>query len=221
LTQFTVVTSIEVAFLAMLLYPQVMCKAQDEIDAAVGPDRLPNFDDCDSLPYVQALIKETVRWRPIAPTGFPHATMEDDTYKGMFIPKGSTVYANIFSIMSDAAVFEEPDVFHPDRFLEGSRNKLDSFSMAFGFGRRKCPGEKLALNSMFIMISRILWAFDVVPALDPNTGGEMGISQEFVGGLIRRPANLKYRFSARRSEKEMRLIYGEAERAEAEASAWK
>lgn len=142
------------------------------------------------------------------------------------------------SIMSDSTIFEQPEIFQPERFLKNSASNLDNFMMAFGFGRRKCPGEKLALNSMFIMISRfillssvrapslkldccrILWAFNVVPALDPKTGSEIGISQDFVGGLIRRPANLKYRLVARRSEKQMDLIYGEAEHADAETLAW-
>lgn len=79
----------------MLRYPMVMRKAQAELDSVVGTGCLPTFEDHDSLPYLQALLKQATRWRTIAPTGFPHAVTEDDTYNGMSIPKGTTVYANI------------------------------------------------------------------------------------------------------------------------------
>ncbi|KAG6861649.1 hypothetical protein C0995_013651 [Termitomyces sp. Mi166 len=130
----TTVASIEVAILAMLRYPDVMRKAQAELDSVVGHGRLPGFEDQTALPYMQALIKETTRWRPIAPTAVPHATTEDDTYKGLFIPKGSTIYANNFAILADPSLFPEPETFRPERFLDDPENK--SYKIAFGYGRR-------------------------------------------------------------------------------------
>ena len=95
----------------MLHYPDIQKKAQAEVDKVVGSSRMPEVSDMDSLPYVTALIKEVARspffphcefvylthfrWRPVAPTGFPHALIQDDTYNGYFLPKGATVYANI------------------------------------------------------------------------------------------------------------------------------
>ena len=68
----------------MLHFPDVMRKAQSEIDAVIGFERMPDFSDYDSLPYVRALINETLRWRPIAILGgTPHAVTEDDWYDGM------------------------------------------------------------------------------------------------------------------------------------------
>lgn len=97
----------------MLHYPEALRKAQAEIDEVIGPDRVPAFEDRDRLPYVSALINETLRWRPIAILGgTPHAVIADDEYNGMcatlsslcpsrwlslkyrYIPKGSTVFAN-------------------------------------------------------------------------------------------------------------------------------
>lgn len=100
---------------AILLNPQAMKKAQAEIDSVVGDYKMPGFEDSDSLPYVHAIIKETLRyaslpslaenhlnkhgtldsWHPFLPLGIAHATTKDDVYEGMFIPAGSTVIANI------------------------------------------------------------------------------------------------------------------------------
>ena len=68
----------------MLHYPQVMRKAQAELDAVVGPERMPEYSDESSLPYVWAVINETLRWRPVAILGgTPHAVTADDEYDGM------------------------------------------------------------------------------------------------------------------------------------------
>ena len=78
----------------MVLFPKVQQKAQIELDAVVGHDRLADSSDEASLPYTSAVVKEVLRWRPIAPLGFPHRLMEDDVYDGMRIPKGSWVFGN-------------------------------------------------------------------------------------------------------------------------------
>jgi cytochrome P450 len=71
------------------------------LDRVVGGDRLPTFDDLASLDYIRAIVSETLRWRPVAVLGgTPHATTADDTYKGMFIPKGSTIIAPLWGSKS-------------------------------------------------------------------------------------------------------------------------
>ena len=87
-------------FLAMALHPEVQKKAQEEIDRVGGPDRLPTFDDQPDLPYVDALLKEILRWNPVAPLGLPHVTTSDDTFEGYYIPKGSMLIANIWYALS-------------------------------------------------------------------------------------------------------------------------
>lgn len=72
----------------MALNPGIQRKAQAELDRVVGKDRLPSFDDRPLLPYTEAIYREVMRWRPPLPVGLPHATTEDDVYKGYFIPKG-------------------------------------------------------------------------------------------------------------------------------------
>jgi hypothetical protein len=77
-----------VFFMAMALYPSVQKRIQDEIDRVVGTDRLPSYEDRPSLPIVEAVVRETLRWRPVAPLAVPHTTVKDDVYKGYYIPKG-------------------------------------------------------------------------------------------------------------------------------------
>ena len=72
----------------MAMYPDAQRKAQDEIDRVVGSHRLPNYDDRKSLPYVEALYREVMRWGPASPLNTAHTATEDDIYKGYFIPKG-------------------------------------------------------------------------------------------------------------------------------------
>ena len=80
----------------MATNPEAQKKAQAELDAVVGPSRLPDFDDQPSLPYVSAVIKECLRWRSGVPLGIPRRSIEDDEYRGYFIPKGSIVIANLW-----------------------------------------------------------------------------------------------------------------------------
>ena len=95
----------------MMLYPDVQKKAQEEIDRVVGPQRLPDFTDRDSLPYIDCVMMETLRyvscipthglvttktnrWHPVTPLGVPHQTVADEEYNGMLIPGGCTIISN-------------------------------------------------------------------------------------------------------------------------------
>lgn len=80
----------------MTLYPEVQRKAQEEIDNVVGTRRLPSFDDREKLPYVDAIVKEVLRWHPVAPLGLPHMTTDNDIFNGYLIPKGALIISNIW-----------------------------------------------------------------------------------------------------------------------------
>jgi cytochrome P450 len=80
--------------LALLLHPEVQQAAQAEIDRIIGPDRLPTLADRDSLPYIEALLKEVHRWHTVAPMGLAHQADEDIIYNGFLIPKGAVLMAN-------------------------------------------------------------------------------------------------------------------------------
>lgn len=88
--------SVNAFFLAMTKFPEAQKKAQEEIDRVVGSDRLPTVSDRDNLPYLEALIKEVLRWHTIAPMGLLHMSSEEASYSGYRIPKGSLVLCNIW-----------------------------------------------------------------------------------------------------------------------------
>lgn len=78
----------------MSLYPDVQKKVQAELDSVVGPNRLPELGDYESLPYIKATIKEALRWHSVAPLLVPRTTVADDVYNGYFIPAGSIIMFN-------------------------------------------------------------------------------------------------------------------------------
>lgn len=82
----------------MTLEPEVQKKAQEEIDRVLGTKRVLGIADRPNLPYVEAVVKEVLRWHPVAPMGLPHTSVEDDMWEGYFIPKGSLLMANIWRV---------------------------------------------------------------------------------------------------------------------------
>ncbi len=83
-------------FLAMALHPEVQIKAQKELEAVVGTNRLPDFSDRASLPYTDALVKELLRWHVVLPIGVPHRVVAYDEYRGKLIPGGATILVNVW-----------------------------------------------------------------------------------------------------------------------------
>ncbi len=81
-------------FVAMASYPDVQKKAQAELDAVVGPSRLPDHSDRLGLPYINAIIKEALRWGPVLPFSLAHQSIEDMEYDGYFIPSGTILIPN-------------------------------------------------------------------------------------------------------------------------------
>ncbi|KAG2037858.1 cytochrome P450 [Suillus americanus] len=159
----TTVSAIYSLFLAMTLFPDVQKKAQAEIDAVVGFDRLPSFADRDSLPYTDALVKEVLRWNVVTPTGFPHRVTEDDIHDGYCIPKGSLVIPNVWFMLNDPRTYANPSQFNPERFLakDGKEPEMEPRTVCFGFGRRICPGLHLADASIWISTAMSLAVFDI------------------------------------------------------------
>jgi len=160
----------------MIAFPEVQRKAQAELDAVVGRDRLPTFADTPRLPYLSAVIREILRWRPSVPFGVSHALIDDDWYEGMFIPKGTVCVPNIWNCNHDRAVFgEDADEFRPERHLDEHGELLSgpvetnkAGHVTFGFGRRICVGKDLALEFLFISMARILWAAKLEGARDES-----------------------------------------------------
>jgi len=155
--------------LAMLEYPETQARAVAELDAVVGPSRLPTFADYPHLPYIRAMAKELLRWRPVAPLAAAHRVMEDDWYEGMFIPKGSTCIPNVWGMNHDPEIFgKDAEHFNPERYLDASGQVAPLISdlrkdghFTYGFGNRICVGRHSADNSLFMNIATLLWAMKI------------------------------------------------------------
>jgi cytochrome P450 len=154
--------------LAMLAYPETQARAHAELDAVIGRTRLPTFADYPHLPYIRAMVKELLRWRPIVPI-ITHRTTEDDWYEGTFIPKGTTCLANAWHMNRDPEIFgENPEDFEPGRYLDESGDIAPGLTdlkkdghFSYGFGSRICVGRHMADNSLFINIATLLWAMKI------------------------------------------------------------
>ncbi|CAE7110694.1 unnamed protein product [Rhizoctonia solani] len=160
----TTVSAISTFFVAMLHYPEAQKAAQQEIDQVLGKDRLPTFADRSSLPYVESLYKEVMRWKPIGPIGIPHrlGSEQDDEYKGMRIRANAMVIANIWHMLRDPSVYQDPETFNPSRFF-GVNKEPDPEDVVFGLGRRRCPGAAVAQTSVWLSIILTLAVFDISP----------------------------------------------------------
>lgn len=180
---------------AMILYPDVQRKAQDEIDRVVGFGKLPTFEDRDNLPYVNAMIKEAARWWPITPLGFPHVVDSDFDYNGFRIPKGATILPSVYWFLHDPQVYHEPETFEPERFL-APRNEPDPTSDVFGYGRRICPRRFFADSSLYINIVQSLSMFDFRHAVKDD-GKEVSISLEPQPGILTHPNKFQYLITPR------------------------
>jgi cytochrome P450 len=170
----TTSAALNTAILYLSAHADVRRKAQEELDTIVSSSRSPTFDDEQALPYIRAIVKETLRMRPVTSIGTPHYTTASVTYKNIHIPANSVVCLQQYPIHHDPNIFPYPERFNPDRFLgypmgsghyaAGPASGRDHWS--FGAGRRICSGVHLAENSMFIVLAKLLWAFDILPPLD-------------------------------------------------------
>jgi len=142
--------------MVMVLFPEVYKKAQMEIDRVIGDDRLPDFDDRESLPYLDCILNEIFRWRPPVPISIPHRLTVDDQYHGYDIRGGTTIFANIWAMTRDTDLYSDPEEFRPERWADMDRNtaeSLDPRNMVFGFGRRICPGRQFADAFIWLVIA--------------------------------------------------------------------
>ncbi|KAI0754761.1 cytochrome P450 [Daedaleopsis nitida] len=190
-------------FVAMILYPDVQRKAQAELDAVVGEGRLPQFADRGSLPYVNAVMKEVLRWHPVSPLSIPHVNVSDDEYEGYFIPKDSIVMANVWSMFHDEDEYPQPDQFIPERFLRDGQPRSDvrdPATLVFGFGRRICPGRYYADATLFIYIASILHTLDIAPPVDEQGHPvQIEVNTRLISGVVSHLEDWKCTLKARRA----------------------
>ncbi|KAD5317390.1 hypothetical protein E3N88_17336 [Mikania micrantha] len=144
--------------------PHVLEKARQEIDTVVGNKRLVNESDIPNMPYIQAIIKESLRLHPPIPLLIRKSNANINV-RGYNIPSGSLLYVNIWSIGRNPQHWESPLEFKPDRFLEIGGSSLDfkgqNFKfLPFGTGRRSCPGVNLAMREAHVVVATLIQCFE-------------------------------------------------------------
>ena len=168
---------VQALFLAMAMYPEVQKKAQAEIDSVVGPNRLPNFEDRPSLPYINAVVKETMRWHVPAPLGVffklsswvlwtfltdskavPHMATNDDEYDGYYIPKGTVVLGNAWSVRTIITTFC-PDFSCSGPYCTTLNHLATPWNISLnGFWKMDCSNPITWTQTLWFLVLVVGWS---------------------------------------------------------------
>ncbi|XP_008792870.2 trimethyltridecatetraene synthase-like [Phoenix dactylifera] len=153
--------TVEWAISELLKRPEIFKKATEELDRVIGRDRWVEEKEVHNLPYIEAIVKETMRMHPVAPMLVPRLSREDCNIAGYDIPAGTRVLVNVWTIGRDPTVWDSPEEFRPERFI-GSKIDVkghDFELLPFGSGRRMCPGYSLGLKVIQVSLANLLHGF--------------------------------------------------------------
>jgi cytochrome P450 len=153
--------TVEWALSELLRKPAIFAAATEELDRVIGRGRWVTEKDIPNLPYMEAIVKETMRVHPIVPLLIPRVAREDVVVGGYDIPKGARVLINVWTIGRDPELWDAPEEFSPERFV-GSKMDVkgqDFELLPFGSGRRMCPGLNLGLKVIQLSLANLLHGF--------------------------------------------------------------
>ncbi|KAF5341790.1 hypothetical protein D9611_001158 [Ephemerocybe angulata] len=214
----TIVASILVWIWVLLKNPDIQARVHEELDRVLN-GRMPDFEDQEQLPYLTASLMESTRWGPVTPIGVPHSSTEDDVYDGYFIPKDSIVIPNLWAMLRNEDDYEDPTTYNPDRFLkDGQINPdiRDPYTVAFGFGRRACPGAHIGRSMVWLAAASLASVFQWSEPLGED-GKPIDQPMDFEKGLLYQPNPFKCDFKVRSAEAQAHLANLEAQHTTAEA----
>ncbi|XP_059645065.1 cytochrome P450 78A5-like [Cornus florida] len=163
----TVAILLEWILARMVLHPEIQSKAQNEIDAVIGESRVVSNSDIPKLPYLQSIVKETLRMHPPGPLlSWSRLAIHDVHVGDSLIPAGTTAMVNMWAITHDENVWSEPEKFKPERFMDEDVSIMGSdLRLApFGSGRRVCPGKAMGLATVHLWLAQLLQSFKWVPS---------------------------------------------------------
>eukprot|EP00250_Pteridium_aquilinum_P022022 c25281_g1_i2 orf=143-769(+) len=179
----------EWALAELLASPDTLKKVQEELDEVVGRSRILQESDLPNLPYLRAVIFETMRLHPAAPLLAPHYSLEACELGGYHIPANTMIYVNAWAIGRDPDAWQNPLQFWPERFLGSSIDVLGQHFelIPFGSGRRICPGWRLGLLNVEVILANLLHAFDWSTSSKPDMDEKFGIIMSRKKPLIATP----------------------------------
>ncbi|KAJ0982068.1 hypothetical protein J5N97_010323 [Dioscorea zingiberensis] len=151
--------TMEWAMSLLLNNPQALKKLRVELDANISQGSLMQEVDLPKLPYLHSVINETLRMYPAGPLLVPHESSQDCTVGGFHVPSGTILLVNAWKIQRDPELWDEPDKFKPERFLKEDVNEVFKM-MPFGLGRRRCPGEGLAMRVVALVVGTLVQCFE-------------------------------------------------------------
>ena len=146
----------------LLRNPQLMAKAHEELAQVIGSRRGVEETDIDHLPYLQAVVTETLRLHPPGPFLLPRQARATIKFAGYTVPQGARVLVNLWAMSRDEGIWSEPEKFMPERFLGRTVDyKGGDFELIpFGAGRRSCPGMSLGMRMVHLVLATLLSRFE-------------------------------------------------------------
>ena len=146
----------------LICNPEKMAKSKKEIQQVLVKDGTTEESHFSKLPFLHAVVKETLRLHPPAPFLVPHKSNNDVEIDGLIVPKSAQLLINVWAIGRDSSVWNKPNLFVPERFLESEKSFIGSdFELIpFGAGRRMCPGLPVAERTMHLILATLVHNFD-------------------------------------------------------------
>nr|CAB3235793.1 cytochrome P450 2U1-like [Phallusia mammillata] len=160
-------TTLRWACLCLMLNPDVQEKMLEEIDHVIGKEGTPSVSHREKMPFSCAVLHEVMRFRTMLPLSLSRNATKDVTVRGLHIPKGTQVFANLWQVHNDETYWKNPNKFEPQRHLDENGNFTNSrYVIPFGAGARVCMGEHLARTQLWVFLINIVQRFRI--SVDPN-----------------------------------------------------
>ncbi|CAG9763051.1 unnamed protein product [Ceutorhynchus assimilis] len=182
--------TIDFAFLAMILYPEIQAKVHKCLDTEFKKDEDINYNDKQRVPYIEAVLLECQRMFAVVPMVGPRRVLSETSLSEFIIPKDTTVLINLHSVHHDKDYWKDPEIFKPERFLDADTQLICSDRiLTFGLGKRRCLGDALAKSCIFLFFVEILRRYRIESS-EKLTGKQ-------VPGITMSPEKYKAKFVAR------------------------